>query len=144
MVRRIAGVVVGVAVAFVLVAAAEWLIHYIAPPPPGDWSDPEFRRQVVERAPFGALLSVVIGHGLAAFVGGCLAAGVARDGPWPAWVVAALMGAALIAGVVTVPHPIWFPILAIALIAGAGWLSGRLYGETADDEPAEQEQTAAG
>lgn len=144
MVRRILGVVAGIAVAFTLVAAAQWLIHYIAPPPPGDWSDPEFRQRVVERASFAALLSVAIGHGLAAFVGGCLAAGIGRDGPWPAWVVAALIGAAMIAGVVTVPHPIWFPILALLLIAGAGWLSGRLYGEPAEPEPAEPEQAAVG
>lgn len=144
MVRRILGVGVGVATAFVLVAAVQWLIHYIAPPPPGDWSDPVFRQLVVARAPFAALLSVVIGHGLAAFVGGCLAAGIGRDGPWPAWVVAALMGAAMIAGVVTVPHPIWFPILAALLIGGAGWLSGRLYGEPEAAAPVEPEQAALG
>ena len=51
----------------------------------------------------------------------------------------------MIAGVVAVPHPIWFPILAVLLIAGAGWLSGQLYGAAdPEPEPAEPEQAAVG
>ena len=143
MVRRIVGALTGIIAAFAVLAVAQWLIHYIAPPPPGDWSDPAFQARVIARAPFAALFGITLGYGLAVFIGGCLAAGIARDGPWPAWVVAALIGAALIANVATVPHPIWFTVLAVLLIAGAGWFAGRLYGETAAG-PGEPAETAAG
>lgn len=139
MLRKVLGVVAGLAIAFILVAISRWLVNYIAPPPPGDYSDPAFMRQVIARAPAGWLAGGAIGCGIAAFIGAAWAAATARDGPWPAWTVAALLGAATLARVVILPHPLWFTLLALLLIGGAGWLAGLVFGREPARTPAPAE-----
>lgn len=132
MLRKVLGILAGLAIALVLVTVSRWLVNYIAPPPPGDYADPEFLRAMIARAPAGWLLGGAIGCGISAFVGAAWAAVTARDGPWPAWTVAGLLGAATLARVVILPHPLWFTLLALALIGMAGWLAGLAFGREAD------------
>lgn len=123
MVRLILGIVAGVVLAGVLVGAFEALGHKLYPPPAGlDLSDPAQLAALMERIPLAAKLWVVGAWGLATFIAGFVAAMVARRG-WTPWVIAGLVAAAAVATVLTIPHPMWMNVAAVAAPALAGWLA---------------------
>jgi len=67
-----------------------------------------------------------IGLGLAAFIGGIIAAFIAKVGT-AAWVIAAILALLSIVNIVSFPHPIWFaPVAGLCLVIGA-WASTRLH-----------------
>lgn len=103
--RKVGGVVLGVVVAGVVVALGESGAH-------GALSG---------EAVFGA---VCVAQGVAAAVGGGLAAKLGRSGVL-AWIVAVVLFALSLANVASFAHPGWFvPVVAVALGAG-GWVGSR-------------------
>lgn len=126
MLRKLLGVLAGAIVAVLLIVVLETVIRYVFPPPPLDLTDPEVRRTLAMNAPAGALLSVIAAYAVAALVGGWTAVRVARDGAWPAWVVGGLLVVATVLNVVAIPHPAWFVVLALLVIAAGAWSAGQL------------------
>ena len=125
MLRRVLGTLAGIVLAIVITSLWEMTAHYLMPPPPT-------RLDVAPGAPTLAL--VIIGYGVATFLGGLTAARLARV-DWAALIVGGLMAASVIALVVMMPHPLWFPALSLAVMAvatfTAHWISQRMSGEPA-------------
>ena len=130
--RTILGLVAAVLVAVGLVFVLEMAGHMMFPPPADlNVRDPAQMATMIERLPIGAVLAVLVAWTLGAFGGGFVAAMVARRGAWPAWVVAGLLLVFSAMTMVMIPHPTWFMVAAVVLIAAAGWLAGRLGGKVA-------------
>lgn len=126
MARIIGGIIAGVVIAFLLVTLLEMVGHYVFPPPPLDYSDPESRRLALANAPAGAFITVLIAYAAASLFGGLTAARIAQTGAWPAWVIAGLLLVGTLVNVVLLPHPIWFTLFALIIITAGGWISGQL------------------
>ena len=109
MLRRVLGTVAGVVLAIVVTSLWEMTAHYLMPPPPT-------RLDAAPGAPTLAL--VIVGYGVATFLGALTAARLARA-DWAALIVGGLMAVSVIALVVMMPHPIWFPLLSLAVMAVA-------------------------
>jgi hypothetical protein len=123
--RRIGAVIVGMIVAFLIVAGAEGLAHKIYPPPPGtNMQDMDQVKAFVATLPLSVLLIVLAGWLLATFVATWLAARIAGT-PIPGYVVGALLLCAGIANAFMIPQPVWFSIASIVIYIGATWVGAR-------------------
>ncbi|MFN3814535.1 hypothetical protein [Brevundimonas sp.] len=120
MLRRILGTLAGVVLAIVITSLWEMTAHYLMPPPP-------MRAAVAPGAP--TLAAVILGYGVATFLGALTAARLARV-DWAALIVGGLMALSVIALVVMMPHPIWFPALSLAVMAVATFGARHLSVET--------------
>ncbi|MFT4953697.1 MAG: putative MFS family arabinose efflux permease [Brevundimonas sp.] len=123
--RRVLGTLAGIVLAVVITSLWEMTAHYLMPPPPT-------RLDVAPGAPTLAL--VIVGYGVATFLGALTAARLARV-DWAALIVGGLMAASVIALVVMMPHPLWFLALSLAVV-GVGstlaqWTSQRMSGGSA-------------
>ncbi|MBA3999330.1 hypothetical protein [Brevundimonas sp.] len=116
MLRRILGTLAGVVLAVVITSLWEMTAHYLMPPPPT-------RLDVAPGAP--TLAAVIVGYGVATFLGALTAARLARV-DWAALIVGGLMMASVIALVVLMPHPLWFPALSLAVMAVATFAARHL------------------
>jgi len=125
MLRKILGVIAGALLAFLLVMLLEAVINYAMAPAAIDPSDTEGMKEMMANMPASAFLAVLLTYFLATLAGGFVAAKIARE-RWAAWVVAGLILAATLANVAMLPHPLWFTLSAVVLIAAAGWLGGQL------------------
>jgi len=127
-VRVAIAVVVGTVVAFVLVGVIEAIGEIVYPPPMGvDLGSPEQLATYMQRLPVGALAFVLAAWIVATFLGGLVAAWIARSRPaLAAAIVGALVLAATIVNFVLVPHPAWMVAAGVAGIAIAAYLAGRL------------------
>lgn len=124
-VRRILAVIVGLAVAFLLVAGAEGIAHKIYPPPPGtNMQDMNQVKAFVATLPLSALLVVLAGWLIATFVSTWLAAKIAQN-PIPGYIVGALLLCAGIANAFMIPQPVWFSIASIVIYIAATWVGAR-------------------
>lgn len=131
MLRPVLAVLAGVVVGGVLIWVVENIGLYLFPPPPDiDMTDPESLRTMMQRAPLGALLSVLVGWTLGAFTASLTAIRISRLGvPWPGWVAAGIMVALSVVNMVMIPHPFWFMAAALLFMSAAGWGAGRLMTE---------------
>jgi len=122
--RSILGALAGILVAIVIVFAVEAIGHQVYPPPPGiDLRDPEALRTIMQHLPMGGLLVVLAGWMLAAGIGAWTALRISRAGaPRPGVVVGAFLVAATIYNFWTIPHPVWFMIVAILGMIAATWV----------------------
>jgi len=126
--RAVLGSLVGVALAFLVVAYAEEAGHRIYPVPTGiDWSDNAQVKRFVDSLPAGALLSLLAGWVGATFIGAAIGSSIARSRAiLISTIVGALMLAATIFNFLMTPHPWWLVIATIAGIAAATWLAAKL------------------
>ncbi|MGE0742544.1 MAG: hypothetical protein AB7O98_14475 [Hyphomonadaceae bacterium] len=126
MLRIIIGVICGAVVGVLVVAGVEFAGHSAFPPPPGlDFSTPEAARESVRHLPAAAIASVGVAWGLAALAGGYVAARIGRRA-WAAWIIAALLFAAALFNLISIPSPIWLWIGGLAAIVAGGWFAGKL------------------
>jgi hypothetical protein len=123
--RRAGAVIVGMIVAFLLVAGAEGIGHKIYPPPPGtNMQDMAQVKAFVATLPLSVLLIVLTGWLIATFVATWLAARIAGT-PVPGYIVGALLLCAGIANAFIIPQPVWFSIASIVIYIGATWVGAR-------------------
>ena len=123
--RRIGAVIVGMIVAFLIVAGAEGIGHKIYPPPPGtNMQDMAQVKAFVATLPLSVLLIVLTGWLIATFVATWLAARIAGT-PIPGYIVGALLLCAGIANAFIIPQPVWFSIASIVIYLGTTWLGAR-------------------
>jgi len=121
-------VVAGAVVAVGLIALVESVGHRVYPLPAGiDWSNPEQVRAYVNGLPVGALVFVLAGWIVGAFVGGLVAAWIARPrAVLAASIVGAIVLAATLANLVMIPHPTWVAVAGVAGVVLAAFVAGRL------------------
>jgi hypothetical protein len=127
-VRTVIAVVVGTVVAFVLVGVIEAIGEFVYPPPAGvDFGKPDQLASYMQRLPGGALAFVLAAWIVATFLGGLVAAWIARTRTaLVAAIVGALVLAATIMNFVLIPHPPWMIGAGVLGIAIAAYLAGRL------------------
>ena len=124
--RTIAGVVVGVVVAWLTIMLAEFASAPLHPMPAGlDMRDPESVAAFVATLPASALLLVLSGWVLGGLVGGYVAASISRK-PRPALTVGVVIVVGVIANAVMIPHPMWMTIAGVLLPIPAAWLGAKL------------------
>jgi MFS family permease len=124
--RTIAGVVVGVVVAWLAIMLAEFASAPLHPMPAGfDMHDPASVATFVATLPIAALLLVLAGWVLGALIGGYVAARIARK-PRPALAVGIVIVVGVIVNAVMIPHPLWMTIAGVLLPVPAAWLGARL------------------
>ncbi|MBV8546428.1 MAG: hypothetical protein JO093_09045 [Acidobacteria bacterium] len=123
--RRAGAVIVGMIVAFLLVAGAEGIAHKIFPPPPGtNMQDMAQVKAFVATLPLSVLLIVLTGWLIATFVATWLAARIAGT-PIPGYIVGGLLLCAGIANAFMIPQPVWFSIASIVIYISATWVGAR-------------------
>jgi MFS family permease len=124
--RTIAGVVVGVVVAWLAIMLAEFASAPLHPMTAGfDMHDPASVATFVATLPIAALLLVLAGWVLGALIGGYVAARIARK-PRPALAVGIVIVVGVIVNAVMIPHPLWMTIAGVLLPVPAAWLGARL------------------
>lgn len=142
--RIVAAVVVGVVIAVLAAGAAALVGAYVYPPPPIVDINPALAREMMDRLPVGAFLWEIVGWAMGAFVGAAAAVRIARaDAAWPAWAVAGGTGVAVLVASFVWPHPVWYPVLGLLAVGGAGYGAGRLFAPAAADHEAEPIETEA-
>jgi predicted MFS family arabinose efflux permease len=124
--RRILGTLAGIVLAVVITSLWEMTAHYLMPPPP---------TRLDGAAGATTLALVIVGYGVATFLGALTATRLARV-DWAALIVGGLMMLSVIALVVMMPHPIWFTALSLAVMAVATFAARHLaQGMIGDDRP---------
>ncbi len=130
--RNTLAIIVGLIVTFSLVAGIEALGHIVYPVP--DWLDfskPEKVREYVEGLPLGALLFVLTAWIVATFVGGLIAALIARTRSLLfSGIIGAFVLAATLVNMMIIPHPTWFTVtgitgIVLAVLAASKLVSAR-------------------
>ena len=127
MLRQIAAALLGVLVAFLVVALVQRLGHMVFPPP-AELAGADAREiaAAIERLPFGALLFVVAAWGLGSFTGAAVASHLARP---PSVVPGLAVGAAVLGATLltlfNLPHPVWMALAGALLPLPAAWLGYR-------------------
>ncbi|HSP14170.1 MAG TPA: hypothetical protein VLV78_05405 [Thermoanaerobaculia bacterium] len=125
--RRIGAFVAGLAIAFLLVEAAELGVHQLYPAPPGtNMSDMKAVKAYVGTLPPAAFVLVLAGWLVGTVAGTFAATRIARN-PAPAYVLGALLLAAGIANAISIPQPLWFSIVSFVIYV-AGTIAGARLG----------------
>lgn len=124
MLRNILAAIAGLALAFIVVAVVESMSHIVYPAPPGlDPNDAEALAGYIASLPAGAFLFVLVAWVLGALTGTFTAARVTRPvNRRPALVVTGLFFASCALNLAMIPHPTWFVVAAVPLVAGASYL----------------------
>ncbi len=132
MLRTVLAVVAGVVAGGIVVALVQQLGHLIWPPPAGlDVTDPEAIEAYLESVPAAAILFVALAWAVGSLAGGWIAARISS----PCSLSAALIvGGVLMAfgllNLISIPHPIWFWVVGLAVFLPAAYAGGRLAGGT--------------
>ena len=122
--KTVFAVAVGAVVGLILAALVGWFGGYAFPPQlPADM-DPQLARTLP--MPIGEILMGVLAWIVAGLGGGYLAVRQGDAGEWPAWAAAAVMAIGCVVFAIFWPHPIWFVILSVLIVAAAGFGAGRL------------------
>lgn len=122
--RSIIGGIVGTLAGGMTVMILEMIGHAIWPLPPGV-HDPDQVKSFLLHMPLPALAWIVFGFAGGAFVGGLVAAAIARKMS-AALAVGALLLLATIAMMFEITHPGWMIILGLLVPLPAAWLGGWL------------------
>lgn len=124
--RTILGVLVGLVVAWLVMSLCEFGSLALHRPPPGlDLRNPEALALHIASAPLSAMLLVLAGWVLGAFLGGWVAARIARHRRVAALVIGALVVLGVVANNLMIPHPLWMTIVGIALPIPTAWFAAR-------------------
>jgi len=113
--RGVGGAIVGLAIAFCGVMAAEAISHQFYPPPPGmDPFHPDMAqlKAFIATLPAPAFLLVLSGH-LLGTLAGTFAAAKLGGSAIPAYVVGTILLAAGIGNAFMIPQPAWFSAVSI-------------------------------
>lgn len=117
MIKRILAVLGGLFFGVITITIVEKLGNYLFPRPAGiKDNDMEALKQYVETAPLMALLFVILGYALGAFVAGFSSTKIAGDGKKTYAMICGIIF--LLQGIYMMyilPTPIWFWILGIAV-----------------------------
>lgn len=125
MFRKIAALLAGIVATSIAVGLVQQLDHYFYPLPAGtDPNDPDSFKNYVQTAPFFAVFFVIISYAAGALAGGFVSTKIANDcKKIYAVVIGILFLMISIYMMITIPSPIWFWILGIAVwsLVLVGW-----------------------
>ena len=135
--RTILGILAGMVTAWLLIMVCQFASGMLYPPPPGmDLRQPEQLAAFIAQAPLAAMVLVVVSWVLGAFIGGWVAAKVAREHPlFAALMIGVLVLAGVIANNTMIPHPLWMTVLGVLLPLPAAWLGARMARRPATTTP---------
>lgn len=113
MLKNILSVLTGMIVGVAFIFLFEKLSHTLYPLPEGiDFNDPEVVKELMSKAPLGALLLVILASAIGAFTGGLTASLIANN---PRHTKSIIVGCILlVAGImnlIKIPHTLWFAIV---------------------------------
>jgi len=129
-VRSVLAILAGLLSAFVVIALVEAIGVRFYPPQPGmDPRDPNSIRAAMANLPRGAMLCVLVAYAAGSVVGGWVAARFApRAKLTHGMIVGALLLAAGVLNMSTIPHPGWFWASSIAIYLLGSWSGARAAG----------------
>src|SRR5436190_16436574 len=108
MLRRIAGVIAGLAIAISFVLISEVIPHKLHPPPPGfNERDMNQIKAFVATMPSSMLFVVLTGHLIGTLAGTAAAAGIAKN-RIPGYILGVMLLAGGIWNSIVIPQPVWF------------------------------------
>ncbi|MBV9494597.1 MAG: hypothetical protein JOZ54_10155 [Acidobacteria bacterium] len=117
MLRAIGGVLAGIVIAFGVIVVFQLVVQAIYPPPRGaNMDDPATVARLAAMTPIGARLTVILSWTLGSFLGAWLAGRIGKRAV-PAVTPGVLVAAAAVANMFQTPHPVWFWIVSLALVA---------------------------
>jgi hypothetical protein len=125
--RTILGILAGMVAAWVVIMACQFGSAALYPPPPGlDLRQPDQLAAFIADAPATAMALVVASWVLGAFIGGWVAARIARAHPtFAALAIGLLVVVGVVANTAMIPHPLWMTVLGLVLPLPAAWLASR-------------------
>jgi len=129
--RTVLALVAGAVIAVLVISCIEWFGSLLNPPPPGlDMHDTAAMRAFIATLPWTAFLVVLAAWGMGVLSGGWLAGRLAPRAPaLHALAITVLVAAGALANMLMIPHPAWFWVSALLVIAAAGhatrWLLRR-------------------
>ena len=128
MIRNVAAIIGGIAIAFLTVMLVDMLNHSIYPPPPGlDFTDPDAIRPYLDTLPIGAFLLIMASSMVAAFVGTLVAIYVGTIQPRNcAIIVGGMVFAATVANFIAIPHPMWLAVATLLGVVVSAWAAMRI------------------
>jgi hypothetical protein len=127
MIRTILGILAGLVVAWLMMSIGEFASLFLHRPPPGlDLLDPQALAAHIAAAPVSAMLVVVLGWALAAFLGGWIAARIARHRLLAGLVIGVLVLLGVIGNNLMIPHPLWMTVAGFILPLPLAWLAVRM------------------
>lgn len=128
--RTILGMLAGIVAMVLVIIGVEALGHMIHPPPPGlDPLNPAHEAAFaafVAQMPFAAKAMLALAWTSGAFVGGLVAAKIARHQRAAALLVALVVMSGVVGMVVAVPHPSWLVAAGLLLPIPAALLAAHL------------------
>ena len=126
--RSVVAVVIGLAVAALLIAIVEAVSSQVYRMPSGlNTADPAVMRQYVRTLPAGAFVFVLIGWALGTLAGAWIAARVAGRSPrLHANIVATLLLGTGVANMLMLPHTAWVWVLGVIIFVACGYGGGVL------------------
>lgn len=138
MLKNILAVIAGIIAAVIVIFIVEALSNMLFPPSSKiDMENPEQVKQMIENAPFGALLLVVIGWAIGAFSGGLVATIVSNNKKsFPALIVGMLLMIAGIINLMMFTHPIWMWIFGLGVNLPFAYLGYRFVSKRTISQPA--------
>ena len=126
MIRALAGVFGGFALAMIMVFVLQGIGHEMYPPPTD--IAPEAREAfaaAVAAMPLMALVMVLVSYALGTFTGAWLAARVGGR-PFYAFLVGGVMPLAGMQNLIAVPHPLWFTVAGTLVFLPSAWFASRV------------------
>jgi len=128
--RSLLGVVVGVVVGFLIVGLVETLGIRLYPLPAGvDPTNPESIAVAMGDLPLASFLFVLAAWFLGAWTGATTAMRIARGtARWPGLAVGGLVLAASLFNLLTIPHPLWFAVVAVIGLVAVTLIASRPVG----------------
>jgi hypothetical protein len=130
-VRGVLAVIAGLAAGWIVITCIELLnVFVLFPLPPGtDITDPKALEAAIKNMPPAAMAVVLVGWLLGTLIGAWVAAKIASHSPSRyALIVGGLFLAATVFNLLSIPHPIWMWVAALALLLPAALLGARLAG----------------
>ena len=132
--KNVLGVIAGIVVAFLIVAASDWVGSALFPLRDVVAADPDALAAYIAEMPIAAKLIIASGWLVAPLAGAWLCLRIADWRPG-GWIVAAVF---LVAGLVNqfaLPHPLWMQVCAVVLPLIGGWLAQRFHHKPYPGEP---------
>ncbi|HEU5285007.1 MAG TPA: hypothetical protein VFU20_00685 [Sphingomicrobium sp.] len=118
MVRTLAGLAAGLAVAILSIAAVEAVGNQLYPPPAGY----DMTTASAETLPVETLVWPVIGWFLGSIAGSWVARRASGE-RWPGWAIAACVLAATVLNLALIRHPLWMIVAGVVAPVAGGWFA---------------------
>lgn len=128
MIRNVAAIFVGLAVAILLIFVVQKVGHFIYPPPVDlDTNDVAAMRTYFSQLPLLAQLFPVFSYFLGAFSGPIVACAIGTAQPKNlVGIIGLVLLALTISNLISIPHPHWFSAFAVAVVVGGAWAAMRI------------------